>query len=30
MNIAVTRKNTFFMDEGMILMKKLTWQGLFS
>ena len=30
MNIAVKRKKSFFMDEGMILMKKLTWQGLFS
>ena len=30
MNIDMRRKNTFFMDDGMILMKKLTWQGLFS
>jgi len=30
MNIAIIRKNTFFMDDGVILMKKLTWQGLFS
>jgi len=30
MNIDTRRKNTFFMDDGMILMKKLTWQGLFS